>query len=222
VSEPDYQANIDRYLRDRRSTARYASFDFCFNYFQDHRESGRIAELNAASQIQTSCLQLGFYLASWGMFRGSSTLLTRSAKALEPVIDAVVEAPGEAWRLDVDGYSPEGIDLLLDLWSTFSRVLPGGHSATLVSKTLLGVFGCVPAFDAYFKRGFGASTTSRAVRSRSLTKVHDFYMAQRDLVERNRLSTLDFESGEPTERRYTQAKVIDMIFFIAGFGGPAA
>jgi hypothetical protein len=220
VTEPDYQANIHRYLGDRSSTARYASFDFCFNYFQDHRERGRIADLNAPSQIQTSCLQLGFYLASWGMFRGSSTLLTRSAKALEPVIDAIVDAPARAWSLDVDGYTPEGIDRVLDLWSVFSRVLPGGHSATLVSKTLLGVFGCVPAFDAYFRRGFGASTTSRAVRFRSLTEVHDFYVAHRDLVEINRVPTLDFVSGEPTQRRYSQAKVIDMIFFIAGFGRP--
>ena len=36
-------------------------------------------------------------------------------------------------------------------------VLPGGHSDTLVTKTMLGVFGCVPAFDSYFRRGIGTS-----------------------------------------------------------------
>ena len=29
-------------------------------------------------------------------------------------------------------------------------------------------------------------------------------------------SLLEFDSGEATERRYTRAKVIDMIFFVAG------
>jgi hypothetical protein len=36
------------------------------------------------------------------------------------------------------------------------------------------------------------------------------------LIERHRVPTLGFDKGEPTIRRYTQAKIIDMIFFIEG------
>ena len=35
-------------------------------------------------------------------------------------------------------------------------------------------------------------------------------------IERNRVHTLDFDTGLPTERRYSRAKVIDMIFFVEG------
>jgi hypothetical protein len=40
------------------------------------------------------CLQLGFYLASWGMLRGSSTLLCKSTRHYEPVING----PGRSRR----------------------------------------------------------------------------------------------------------------------------
>jgi len=59
--------------RGRQAVERYASFDYCFNYFQTFREEDKIEELADLSHIQLSSLQLGFYLASWGMLRGSST-----------------------------------------------------------------------------------------------------------------------------------------------------
>ena len=36
------------------------------------------------------------------------------------------------------------------------------------------------------------------------------------MIERNRVHTLDFDTGLPTGRRYSRAKVIDMIFFVEG------
>jgi hypothetical protein len=77
---------------------------------------------------------------------------------------------------------------------------------------MLGTFGCIPAFDTYFKKGFGVSTFG----SKALKKVGEFYSANAEVIERNRVQTLEFASGETTERRYTRAKVIDMIFFVAG------
>jgi hypothetical protein len=41
----DIEANIEAYLTERRPTDRYASFDYCFNHFQSHREQGRITAL---------------------------------------------------------------------------------------------------------------------------------------------------------------------------------
>jgi hypothetical protein len=37
-----------------------------------------------------------------------------------------------------------------------------------------------------------------------------------DVIEAHREATLDFDTGLPTQRRYTQAKVIDTIFLIEG------
>lgn len=45
------------------SRRRERSWDFCFTYFQDNP--------HPTQNMETSCLQLGYYLASWGMLRGS-------------------------------------------------------------------------------------------------------------------------------------------------------
>lgn len=209
----DATANLQRYLADRQDpSARYASFDYCFNYFRDHYEADRVEVLADPATMQTSCVQLGFYLASWGMFRGSTTLLTRSAHCFRPVIEAIVAAPVIAWEADVADYDSETIEELIRIGRSLGRVLPGGHSDTLVTKTMLGVFGCVPAFDSYFRRGIRTS----GFRPAGMRKVHDYWARNVETIEQHRVATLDFDTGAPTKRRYTQAKVIDMIFFIEG------
>ena len=65
--------------RGRQPSERYASFDYCFNYFQSFQERRIVRKLASARYMELSCLQLGFYLASWGMLRGSSFLLEKSA-----------------------------------------------------------------------------------------------------------------------------------------------
>ena len=64
--------------RGLRPNERSASFDYCFNYFQSFREEDKIGELAEPSHMEVSTLQLAFFLASWGMLRGSSFLLERA------------------------------------------------------------------------------------------------------------------------------------------------
>jgi len=205
-------AHLGTYLGDRQPTSRYASFDYCFNYFQAHREEDRLAALAGPEQLELSCLQLGFYLASWGMLRGSSELLQRSVKSLVPVIEAIAAAPDELWTIDADHYSPGACDAI----TRFARVLRGvlhpGASDILVTKIILGTTGCIPAFDTNFKRGFGVSSFTPS----ALRQVGTFYQHNVAVIEEHREATLDFHTGSPTQRRYTRAKVIDMIFFIEG------
>ena len=60
---------------------RFKSFDYCYNYF--------VTNSDLTLDIEKSCLTLGFYLASWGMFRGSSFLLQKSAKHFQPTIEYI-------------------------------------------------------------------------------------------------------------------------------------
>ncbi len=210
--EPDIGKNVATYLGARHPTSRYTSFDYCFNYFQSHSEADRLGYLAQGEALQLSCLHLGFYLASWGMLRGSSTLLQRSARSFVPVVEALVAAPPELWTTDADHYSDDAIAAILAFASTLRGALHDRASDILVTKILLGTMGCVPAFDTNFTRGFGVTTFGR----KSLRKVGQFYRDNAEDVEVHREATLDFETGQPTERRYTQAKVIDMIFFIEG------
>lgn len=73
--ELNIKANLDTFLAACAPTDRYASFDYCFNHFQPRSERGRAASLAEADGLQLYCLHLGFYLASWGMYRGSTVLL---------------------------------------------------------------------------------------------------------------------------------------------------
>jgi hypothetical protein len=103
------------------------------------------------------------------MFRGGAELLQRSLKALVPVVKSLVSAPSALWELDVDGYNEAGISSILDYARTLRSPLPGGQSDILVTKVMLGTFGCVPAFagtsleDSESRR----SDASRCARSES-------------------------------------------------------
>lgn len=205
------EANLAEYLSARAPTDRYASFDYCFNYFQAYREAGRTSALADAEGMQLSCLHLGFYLASWGMLRGSTDLLRRSIKHLEPVVGVLAASPGEVWVADADGYSRTTSTVMLDVASRLRVVLPGA-TVTLVTKIMLGVFGCVPAFDQNFKKGSGITTFGYG----ALARLGRFYDENAEIIERHRVPTLDFSTGVPTSRLYSRAKVIDMHFFVEG------
>jgi hypothetical protein len=78
---------------------------------------------------------------------------------------------------------------------------------------MLGVFGCIPAFDRFFRLGFGRAVLDYA----TLTRISDFYLANENVLEGRQVCTFDFATGRDTTRRYPQAKIIDMIFFQEGY-----
>ena len=147
------------------------------------------------------------------MYRGSSFLPRKSARFLDSIVSVIARAEPLLWEIDVNCYTPENIKRLLGFRGTLINAFRPYHpSDILVTKIMLGVFGNVPAFDTNFKTGFGVSTFG----PRSLEKVASFYKNNRRTIEQYRVATLAFETGRPTNRRYTRAKVIDMIFFIEG------
>lgn len=162
--------------------------------------------------MELSCLHLGFYLASWGMLRGSTDLLQRSIKHFEGVIEAIAQAPLAIWQIDANDYGDEAWTIIRDFRDRVRLALPNKTSDILVTKIMLGVFGCVPAFDTYFKNGSGLSTFGRG----ALRWVERFTREHADIIERYRVPTLAFATGGTTARTYTRAKVVDMIFFIEG------
>jgi len=213
----DVESNIRKYLEGDgvsgglKPFERYCSFDYCFNYFQNFYERGKLCDIASKINLQQSCMQLGFYLASWGMLRGSSILLQKSAKIYEPVIYEISKTDYAVWQIDVSTYSDENINKILNLAETISSCLPSS-SMTLVTKIILGVFGNVPAFDSYFKNGFGTHTFN----NKSLSKIKMFYTTNQDIIDKYKIPTTDLLTGLPTSRKYTCGKVIDMCFFIEG------
>jgi hypothetical protein len=121
-------------------------------------------------------------------------------------IGVIVRAPSDIWDIDADDYTDEKCELVLETARQIRASFPEGDSDTLVTKVMLGVFGCVPAFDTYFRKGLGVGSLNR----QSLRKISQFYEANSDLIDSYEVSTLDFDTGLDSGRRYTSAKKIDM------------
>lgn len=199
--------------KGRHPNERYASFDYCYNYFYSYYKEYKISDLANESNIQMSCLQLGFYLASWGMLRGSSFLLEKSIKHYEKLIKAISKMDPILWEIDVDSYNEKNIDILMDCKNKIINAL-GRENAktweTLVSKIMLGVFANVPAFDTYFCRSMKVYSLNKS----SLLKLKEFYDMNKESFDTINIHTYDFLGGE-TDITYTKAKLLDMYGFMA-------
>jgi hypothetical protein len=207
----DIDANLASFLQYRTPEARYASFDYCYNYFQAARDAGDTARLADSEYRMLSCFQLGFFLASWGMMRGSGDLYQRSVRDLLPVVELIAAEPESTWEIDAHCLAARTKDVLaLGRRIGQAFTIPASH--ILITKTMLGVFGCVPAFDRYFRAGFGCSTLC----AKALLRIGTFYRQNQAAIDAQTVFTLDLDSGLDTERRYPRAKIIDMIFFQEG------
>lgn len=208
----DVATHLDGFQAERNPSARYASFDYCFNFFQDARDNGTLKTLTDDDQLPTACLQLGFYLASWGMMRGPAELLRRSVKVYEPVIEAIANEPGDAWTMDAPLLGQNYNAVLESAKRIRSSFIGFNASDTLVTKVMLGVFGSVLAFDRYFRKSFGCQTLCRS----ALERISDFYVKKQAFLDAHTIQTFELSTGSDTNRLYTKSKLIDMIFFQKG------
>ncbi|MEW6667276.1 MAG: hypothetical protein AB1512_18895 [Thermodesulfobacteriota bacterium] len=141
---------------------RYRSWEHCYLFFQQHRPFHTSEKRNMAS------LHLAFYLASWGMYRGSTFLLWKDYRVLDTVVDALTDSAYEPlYHLDLNAF-PEASDtaslvfqLKGDIVERFGKSI---HSVdgqaketkvtdTLITKILLGTMACAPAYDKFFREG---------------------------------------------------------------------
>jgi hypothetical protein len=213
--------SLDQFLigngknKGRLSNERYASFDFCYNYFYSFYKENKISELSNEKNLEMSCLQLGFYLASWGMMRGSSFLLEKSVRNLSDLIIVISKMDSSLWEIDVPDYNAENIVILLDCKKKIINALgkENNPSDTLVTKIMLGIFSNVPAFDQYFRQSMGVYSFNR----NSLLKIKEFYLENKDILDSYNIHTLDFTKGIETDIIYNKAKLIDMCGFMDGF-----
>src|SRR6056297_3077055 len=150
--------NVNEYLDGITPESRLASFDYCYNYFQSFYDNNCVEKIASEENMYMSCLQLGFFLASWGMLRGSSFLLSKSVKHYENLITLISETKGKIWEIDVDNYTEENMELMLEFGSKIQKNLGSAEdnvTATLTTKIMLGIFGNVIALDRYNRKAFG-------------------------------------------------------------------
>ena len=146
MTQEYFDAYIHSFLMEYEGDILFRDFtyDYCQLYF--HRHQGNYLLDN----IEQSCFVLWGYLASFGMLRGSSPLHIKNPSVLAPVIEYI--AANDFYDIDLhDYYNQEARQRVIAAYSGIENSLHQlNPSVTLISKILLGVYTCLPAFDSYF------------------------------------------------------------------------
>jgi len=221
ISNKIIKDSFENFRENKDSDHRYYSYDYCFGYFKSFKNKRDIAN---DKNIETSCLQLGFYLASWGMLRASSILLQKSLPFYKNIIKTIAEDCDDIWNIDVPNYMEnDNINKLVKLHDLLASNIPDNHrTIVIVTKIMLGVFGCCPAFDDYFsgtfRKHYGEESRFRRFNKESLETIYSFYDSNKQLINKFSKNTnfISFKTGKSTNYIYSRAKVIDMIGFQLG------
>ncbi len=201
------------------ANGRYHSWEHCYKCFYDARN-------NPSPDYDYLSLQLAFYLASWGMYRGSSFLLQKDYKIHIPLIEELLKSPYDCLLgLACADLRKKNVQEKLSDLETFmswyyDQVRKGVKDAevknrlstTLITKILMGTLGCVPAYDRYFIDGIKDQNVSTGnYNLKSLLKLVDFY-------EKNYVRLEEARQGlKVYDLSYPQMKLLDMGFWQIGF-----
>lgn len=196
---------------------RYRSWEHCYGYFRRARPGGLAKDRDHAA------LQLAFYLASWGMYRGSSFLLQHAYTVHCGVIDLMARARfDKLWDADFgasetdDQFLPHVRELVVALKQAYKpfALNPGFEQPTdtLITKVILGTFGCLPACDRYFIDGFKSEGFKYAcLNDKFVGRVLKF--CREHLRELRKEQAAIEQSGGI---RYPLMKLVDMYFWQIG------
>ncbi len=188
---------------------RYRSWEHCYRYFR------QTPPTELPNQRDHAALHLGFYLSSWGMYRGSGFLLQHAYTVHLEVIDRL-SAPcfQLLWQREFGAEEDELLfTTVLQAIQAVREAYKRKPTPTLVTKVLLGTVGCLPACDRYFLVGFRDQRFSYSCLNASFVEqVLRFCSAN--------LSELRCEQ-ERIERasgvRYPLMKLVDMYFWQLGY-----
>lgn len=223
MKQNDIKIQIDKFEKNKTSLYhRYYSFDFCYNYFYKKQNSG--------IDLEKDCLQLGYYLASWGMLRGSSFLLQTNLAHYKKVIKFINSLDKQDWDIDIDNYE-NNLDRIVDIYNGIKDcIMPpkaDNNHLVLVSKIMLGTLGIVPAYDRYVSQSikniyngdkFNINTlnTTKNFNKKykgSLEFLNKFYNANKVDFDTVSIRTKEFGSEKDSKLKYTKAKILDMYLF---------
>ena len=203
-------------LKDDKND-RYRSWEHCYLDFIN-------ARINKNPDVDHLALQLAFYLASWGMYRGSSFLLQKDYKIHIPVVKEILKKEYDSLAgIDCKDYQKVDNQKKLkkineylnnyysEVRETVNKDISKGISDTLITKILMGVLGCVPAYDRYFTAGIKANKVASGIYNiNSILDLSNFYIQNEKALEKARTK---MKLGKI---KYPQMKVLDMGFFQLG------
>lgn len=206
------------------------SWSICYGEFRKARKQSN-------PDYDLLALHLGFYLASWGMYRGSSFLKALDYRIHYPAVKMMLEDQyRELFTIDPLANKDRYWELLFDptcgIYCRLNTYYGKAHAAwpkstnddnesvtdTLITKILLGVYGCIPAYDINFKEGVACFDGQKllSVNGNAIWKPNG-------TNNRALLTILENATFKAELKRYAEdhdipfMKAVDMYFFGLGF-----
>lgn len=206
-NEQYFKNAIELFLEKTKSNMdnRYKSWEYCYNFFHFVKNKIDSDEIKLEDELYTIsnviplealskwtykdqlALHLAFYMASWGMYRGSSFLLQNDYTIYKDVVEIIFEDKYNSLWNDKELFK-NNVGLILDLYKDIQKVLYpfkefydtksyfyniadnacvkkdennnktlNSKFLTIITKIMLGAIGCFPALDRNFKYGFNIS-----------------------------------------------------------------
>lgn len=200
--------------------ARFRSWEHCYRQFEQAKQEHYISD----EYIDYLSLHLGFYLASWGMMRGSSFLLQKDYRVHREIVKEILKNDYSAlWHISCSELNKqENINALIKLIENLKLIYRSQRdkvknakvdiSDTLVTKVLLGTLGCLPAYDNLFKSSIlKYNVAQQKLGERSIKDLAAFYLYYKDALEEQRRIVSNARGIE-----YPQMKILDMAFWQMG------
>lgn len=198
---------------------RSRSWEHCYRVFRD-------ARTDPSPDYDYLSLHLAFYLASWGMYRGSCFIFQKDYKVHTPIVEKVLKPEydclfglactdvrnSDVWKqlMELSAYISRYFHPIRE--EVKGRVVEYPVSPVLITKILLGTLGCVPAYDTFFEKGVRhLGLKEKNYNKDSLLELAAFYEAHNDRLEEAR------RGMRTDDLIYPQMKVLDMGLWQVGF-----
>ncbi|WP_271767962.1 hypothetical protein [Aquimarina algiphila] len=191
---------------------RYNSWKHCYSAFGE------------VKNIKILSLHLGFYLASWGMYRGSSGLLQKDYLVHQGAVEILINfvnlrcIPDKEVKFQDTENILDLIKKLQDYYKNITYILDNktkhiSPTDTLISKILLGTLGCIPAYDRFFKDGaIKEGIVASTINKNSLIALFNFIKENK-----KELSDIQQQLLSKTNFYYPIMKIVDMYFWKIGY-----
>lgn len=218
--------SANKFMRTAESSFshRFLSWQHCYKVFANARKKDEKTDVDT----NFLSLHLAFYLASWGMYRGSSFLLQKDYTVHKPIVQEILKPEydvllGLSCKNLLENTSTQNSlrKLYKELGKLYGEIREDVNrnkdimqlvSYTLITKVLLGTLGCVPAYDRFFKKAVKKNKVTTAKYSiDSILKLAKFYEDNSTKFNEAQ-KTLIFDDIE-----YPQMKFLDMAFWQMGF-----
>jgi hypothetical protein len=212
------------------------SWVHCYRYFKKQRKKRKVEKDQCA-------LYLGFYLASFGMYRGSAIIRKYNYTKLKGIFDIIFDTSYEKlWDLNLNITNNEKRDVLDLIFGESKGIYPKlkkriadilkddkqatyTPSDTLISKILMGTMCCTPGYDTYFVEGLkryeekyklGNGHFGRSLYKRGFEPLLDF-LANNNGYETEAFNKFKGFINSSVTDDYPPMRVLDLFFWIIGY-----